>query len=230
MDKTKLKVELRNETGKEANRKFRKEGMIPGVLYSPHDKENLLLKIKSEGLSKLLIEKKHSLINLEIDDGKKKNKRLAMIKDFQYNSLKKRILHIDFYGVTLKEKITMLINVELFGESIGAKEGGILEHELREIEVECLPTDVPSAYKVDITQLQIGDNITVGDIEVSEGVKILTEAEQVIASVKHPTKEEEKVEEEVEGEEAEETEDGKETADKTSSETKEDKDKQESKR
>jgi len=230
MDKTKLKVELRNETGKEANRKFRKEGMIPGVLYSPHDKENLLLKIKSEGLSKLLIEKKHSLINLEIDDGKKKNKRLAMIKDFQYNSLKKRILHIDFYGVTLKEKIIMLINVELFGESIGAKEGGILEHELREIEVECLPTDVPSAYKVDITQLQIGDNITVGDIEVSEGVKILTEAEQVIASVKHPTKEEEKVEEEVEGEEAEETEDGKETADKTSSETKEDKDKQESKR
>jgi len=230
MDKTKLKVELRNETGKEANRKFRKEGMIPGVLYSPHDKENLLLKIKSEGLSKLLIEKKHSLINLEIDDGKKKNKRLAMIKDFQYNSLKKRIVHIDFYGVTLKEKIIMLINVELFGESIGAKEGGILEHELREIEVECLPTDVPSAYKVDITQLQIGDNITVGDIEISKGVKILTEAEQVIASVKHPTKEEEKVEEEVEGEEAEETEDGKETADKTSSETKEDKDKQESKR
>jgi len=230
MDKTKLKVELRNETGKEANRKFRKEGMIPGVLYSPHDKENLLLKIKSEGLSKLLIEKKHSLINLEINDGNKKNKRLAMIKDFQYNSLKKRIVHIDFYGVTLKEKIIMLINVELFGESIGAKEGGILEHELREIEVECLPTDVPSAYKVDITQLQIGDNITVGDIEVSEGVKILTEAEQVIASVKHPTKEEEKVEEEVEGEEAEETEDGKETADKTSSETKEDKDKQESKR
>lgn len=230
MDKTKLKVELRNETGKEANRKFRKEGMIPGVLYSPHDKENLLLKIKSEGLSKLLIEKKHSLINLEINDGNKKNKRLAMIKDFQYNSLKKRIVHIDFYGVTLKEKITMLINVELVGESIGAKEGGILEHELREIEVECLPTDVPSAYKVDITQLQIGDNITVGDIEVSEGVKILTEAEQVIASVKHPTKEEEKVEEEVEGEEAEETEDGKETADKTSSETKEDKDKQESKR
>jgi large subunit ribosomal protein L25 len=230
MDKTKLKVELRNETGKEANRKFRKEGMIPGVLYSPHDKENLLLKIKSEGLSKLLIEKKHSLINLEIDDGKKKNKRLAMIKDFQYNSLKKRILHIDFYGVTLKEKITMLINVELFGESIGAKEGGILEHELREIEVECLPTDVPSAYKVDITQLQIGDNITVGDIEVSKGVKILTEAEQVIASVKHPTKEEEVVEEEVEGEEAEETEDGKATTDKTSSETKEDKDKQESKR
>ena len=230
MDKTKLKVELRNETGKEANRKFRKEGIIPGVLYSPHDKENLLLKIKSEGLSKLLIEKKHSLINLEINDGNKKNKRLAMIKDFQYNSLKKRIVHIDFYGVTLKEKIIMLINVELFGESIGAKEGGILEHELREIEVECLPTDVPSAYKVDITQLQIGDNITVGDIEVSKGVKILTEAEQVIASVKHPTKEEEKVEEEVEGEEAEETEDGKETADKTSSETKEDKDKQESKR
>jgi len=223
MDKTKLKVELRDETGKEANRKFRKEGMIPAVLYSPHDKKNLLLKIKTEGLSKLLIEKKHSLISLEIDDGKKINNRLAMIKDFQYNSLKRRIFHIDFYGVTLKEKLTMRINIELIGEPIGAKEGGILENELREIEIECLPTDVPTAYQVDITHLKIGDNFTVGDIEVLKGVKILTEVDQVIASVKHPVKEEVVAEETEEIEEDEVKQDDKASKDKPSPENKDDK-------
>jgi len=223
MEKIKLKAELRNETGKGSNRKFRKEGIIPGVLYSPHDKNNLLLKIREGALSKLLSEKKHSLINLEIDDGKKKNKRLVLMKDFQYDSLKKRILHIDFYGVTLKEKLTMQVNVELVGESIGVKEGGILEFELREIEIECLPSNVPNTLTADITNLKIGDHFSVGEIAVPEGVKILTDADRVIASMAPPTKIEEKVEEveeeaveEKEGEEKAETE-------KPSSETQEEK-------
>ena len=220
MEKTKLKVVLRNETGKEANRKFRKEGMVPGVLYSPHDKSNLLLKIKREELTKLLTDNKRGLLNLEIDDGKKKSKRLAMVKDFQYNSLKKQLVHIDFYGVTLKEKLTMRINVELFGESIGVKEGGILEFDLREVEVECLPSDVPGSFKLDISDLKIGDHLSVKDIEIPEGIKMLTESEKLIVSVSHPTKQEVEAEEE---EEAEETQEEKEEAEKTSSETKEDK-------
>jgi len=220
MEKTKLKVVLRNETGKEANRKFRKEGMVPGVLYSPHDKSNLLLKIKREELTKLLTDNKRGLLNLEIDDGKKKSKRLAMVKDFQYNSLKKQLVHIDFYGVTLKEKLTMRINVELFGESIGVKEGGILEFDLREVEVECLPSDVPGSFKLDISDLKIGDHLSVKDIEIPEGIKMLTESDKLIVSVSHPTKQEVEAEEE---EEAEETQEEKEEAEKTSSETKEDK-------
>jgi len=220
MEKTKLKVALRNETGKEANRKFRKEGMVPGVLYSPHDKSNLLLKIKREELTKLLTDNKRGLLNLEIDDGKKKSKRLAMVKDFQYNSLKKQLVHIDFYGVTLKEKLTMRINVELFGESIGVKEGGILEFDLREVEVECLPSDVPGSFKLDISDLKIGDHLSVKDIEIPEGIKMLTESDKLIVSVSHPTKQEVEAEEE---EEAEETQEEKEEAEKTSSETKEDK-------
>ena len=222
MDKTKLKVALRNETGKGANRKFRKEGMIPGILYSPHDKSNLLLKIKREELTKLLTDNKRGLLNLEIDDGKKKSKRLAMVKDFQYNSLKKQLVHIDFYGVTLKEKLTMRINVELFGESIGVEEGGILEFDLREIEVECLPSDVPSSFKLDISDLKIGDHLSVKDIEIPEGIKMLTESDKLIASISHPTKQEVEAEEEEE-EETEETQEEKEETEKTSSETKEDK-------
>lgn len=198
MEKRKLKVELRNETGKGANRRFRKEGIVTGVLYSPHDKDNLLLKMKRDDLRRSLTDKRHGLVNLEIDDGKKKNKRLVMIKDFQYNSLKKQFLHVDFYGVTLKEKITMKINVELTGESIGVEEGGILEFELREIEIECLPSNIPDTFKVDITNLEVGDHYSVGDIDVSEEVKILTDLDRTIASVVPPMKEEEVVEEEEE--------------------------------
>ena len=207
MNKPKLRVELRDKVGKEINKKFRREGIVPGVLYSPHDKENLLFKIKTIDLSKVLSAKAHGLIDLEINDGETKVSRLAIIKDVQYNWLKKQIVHVDFYGVTLKEKLTLEVDIELFGEPIGIKDGGILQVELRKVEIECLPSHMPDSFKVDVSSLEVGDHISVGDIEVSEGVKMLTELDRIVAAVVHPTKieeveeEEEKLEEEVEEEE-----------------------------
>jgi len=209
--KPKLKVELRDNIGKESSKKYRREGIVPGVLYSPHDKENLVLKVKNDGLLKLLSAKSHKLIDLEINDGKEKIKRLAVIKDLQYNSLKRQIVHVDFYGVTLKEKLTLEIDIELIGEPIGVEEGGILQVELRKIEIECLPSQVPGSLKVDLSKLKVGDHISVGDMEIPEGVEVLTELDRVVAAVVLPTKIEEVVEEEeevvvegVEGEEGEE--------------------------
>jgi len=207
MEKTKLRVELRSDKGKEVNKKFRREGIIPGVLYSPHDKKNLLLKVKNENLSKLIYHKRHGIINLEINDGEKKSDRLAIIKDIQYNSLKKQIVHIDFYGVTLKEKLTMEVGIELVGEPVGAKEGGILELELREVEIECLPSQIPESIKADISHLKINDHLTAGELDLPKGVELLTEPDRIIASVHPPTKIEEVAkEEEVEEEVAEEAE------------------------
>ncbi|MEA2086655.1 MAG: 50S ribosomal protein L25 [Candidatus Caldatribacteriota bacterium] len=205
MKRPKLKVELRDNTGKEVNKKLRKEGIVPGVLYSPHDKENSVLKVKNNELSKLLSAKSHGLIDLEIDDGKEKVNRLAVIKDVQYNWLKKQIIHVDFYGVTLKEKLTLEVDIELIGEPIGVKEGGILQVELRKVEIECLPSQVPDSFKADLSSLNVGDHIAVGDVEIPEGVEVLTDADRIIASVVLPTKIEEVVEEEeevAEGEEA----------------------------
>jgi len=205
--KPKLKVELRDKVGKEINKKFRREGVVPGVLYSPHDKENLLFKVKKIDLSKILSAKAHGLIDLEINDGETKVSRLAIIKDVQYNWLKKQVVHVDFYGVTLKEKLTLEVDIELLGEPIGIKDGGILQVELRKVEIECLPSHMPDSFKVDVSSLEVGDHISVGDIEVSEGVKMLTELDRIVAAVVHPTKieeveeEEEEVEEEVEEEE-----------------------------
>ena len=204
MEKPKLKVELRDNTGKEINKKYRREGIIPGVLYSPHDKENLVLKVKNNELSKLLSAKSHKLIDLEINDGKEKIKRLVVIKDLQYNSLKRQIVHVDFYGVTLKEKLTLEIDIELIGEPIGVEEGGILQVELRKVEIECLPSKVPDSFKVDLSSLKVGEHISVGDMEIPEGVEILTELDRVVAAVVAPAKIEEVVEEGeevVEGEE-----------------------------
>jgi len=198
--KPKLKVELRDNTGKEINKKLRKEGIVPGVLYSPHDKENLVLKVNNAELSKLLYTKSHGLIDLEIDDGEKKVSRLAVIKNLQYNSLKKQIVHVDFYGVTLKEKLTLEVDIELIGEPIGVEEGGILQVELRKVEIECLPSQVPESFKVDLSSLKVGEHISIGDMEIPEGVEVLTNPDRIVASVVLPTKIEEVVEEE-EGEE-----------------------------
>jgi large subunit ribosomal protein L25 len=211
--KPKMKAELRDSTGKESSKKYRREGIVPGVLYSPHDKENLVLKVKNDELLKLLSAKSHGLIDLEINDGKEKVSRLAVIKDLQYNSLKKQIVHVDFYGVTLKEKLTLEVNIELIGEPIGVEEGGILQVELRKVEIECLPSQMPESFKVDLSSLKVGDHISVGDMEIPEGVEVLTELDRVIAAVVLPAKIEEVVEEEeevvegvegVEGEEGEE--------------------------
>jgi len=210
--KPKLKVELRDNTGKEINKKLRKEGTIPGVLYSPHDKENLILKVNNIELSKLLSGKSHGLIDLEVDDGEKKVKRLAVVKDVQYNSLKKQIVHVDFYGVTLKEKLTLEVDIELIGEPIGVEEGGILQAELRKVEIECLPSQVPESLKVNLSSLNVNEHISVGDIEVPEGVEILTAPDRIVAAVVLPTKIEEVVEEEEEVAEGAEGEEGEEKA------------------
>ena len=203
MKKPKLKVELRDTVGKEINKKYRREGIVPGVLYSPHDKENLLFKIGAIDLSKILSAKSHGLIDLEIDNGKEKVSRLAIIKDVQYNSLKKQIIHVDFYGVTLKEKLTLEVDIELVGAPIGVKDGGILQVELRKVEIECLPSDVPDSIKVDISNLKIGDHISVGEMAVPEGVKALTELDRIVVAVVPPAKVEEVVEEAEEVAEAE---------------------------
>lgn len=223
MKKPKLKVELRDNVGKEINKKYRREGIVPGVLYSPHDKENLLFKVEAIDLSKLLSAKSHGLIDLEIDDGKEKVSRLAIIKDVQYNSLKKQIIHVDFYGVTLKEKLTTEVDIELIGESIGVKDGGILQVELRKVEIECLPSDVPDSIIVDISNLKVGDHVSVGSMEIPEGVKALTELDRIVVAVVPPAKIEEVVEEgeeEIEGEEAKEEEKAEIKQETSSSDTK----------
>ncbi len=201
MKRLKLVVETREGKGKEINKKLRKTGYVPGVFYSAHDKDTMLLKIPEKELHQFLSDKKHShgIIDLKIKSSSAKDTtKLAVIKDFQYDSIKRRINHFDFFGVTMKEKITLQVPFTFEGEPKGIKEGGILDISLREVEVECLPIDAPEAIIIDLSQLGFNDVLSLSDIEMPKDVKVLTELDRTIASVVAPSKEEEVVEEEEE--------------------------------
>lgn len=208
MKRIELEVETREKSGKEESKRLRRTGYVPGILYSPRDRNNILLKIPEKELFRFLSDKKHShgIIDLKIKTDKaKETTRLAVIKDFQYDSLRKKINHFDFYGVSMTEKVTLVIPLILEGEPKGVKDGGILDISLREIEVECLPADDPGAITIDISEMGFNDVITLQDIVLPKEVKLITDIDRTIASVVPPTKVEEEVAEEEEGEAAEET-------------------------
>ena len=189
MKRMQLLVETREKTGKEENKRLRKAGYVPGIFYSPHYKNNLLLKIPEKELFRFLSDKKHAhgIIDLKIKtDDDKEVTRLALIKDFQYNSLQRKINHFDFYGVTMKEKVTLEVPIILEGEPKGVKEGGILDISLREVAIECLPADAPQAFTVDISEMGFNDVITLEDVVLPEDVKLLTDITRTVASVIAP--------------------------------------------
>ncbi len=194
MKRIQLQVETREKGGKEESKKLRKIGYVPGIFYSPRDKNNILLKISEKELFRFLADKKHAhgIIDLKIKtDEKGTVTRLAVMKDCQYDSLQKKINHFDFYGVTMKEKVTLQVPLVLEGEPQGVKEGGILDISLREVEIECLPADAPEAITIDVSALGFNDVITLQDIVLPKGVKLLTDINRTVASVVAPTKEEE---------------------------------------
>jgi large subunit ribosomal protein L25 len=124
-----------------------------------------------------------------------------MLKDIQRHRIRGDVLHLDFYAVDLEQKLTATVPVLLVGESPGVKEGGILQQQTREIEVRCLPTEIPQGIELDISSLGIGDSATVADIVIPEEIEVLTPDTEVVVSILAP-----RLEEEVEDLEAEETE------------------------
>jgi large subunit ribosomal protein L25 len=125
----------------------------------------------------------------------------VLIRELQRDPVSSQILHCDFFAVRLQEKVEVSIPVHIEGEPVGVKlQGGILESQLREIEVSCLPLSIPERIDVDVSELEIGDSIHVADLSFPEGVEVLGEAEQVVVHVVAPRVEEEKAVEE--GEEA----------------------------
>jgi len=196
-----LAAEKREATGKGSNRELRRNERVPGVYYF-HGEEPVPLSVDDSEL-RGAIHSESNLIDLDVPG---KTKSTCVIREIQWDPIKGHPLHVDFMGIDLKEKVTVTIPIHLIGPSEGEKLGGILQHILREISIECLPGDIPDNLEVDITSLQIGDGVSIGDISL-EKVKILHDETQAIAIVRQPTlatEEEEEVEEGVEGEEAEE--------------------------
>ena len=203
MEQINLNVRIRKTTGNSPARALRREGRIPAVLYGPKT-EPILLSVDSKEFEQIV--KKSTigsvLLNLLIQNGDTKS-RPAMVKELQTHPVTQRFLHVDFYEIDMQRRIRVMVPVVIKGKAKGVEEGGLLQITSREIEVLCLPTEIPEAFEVDVTNLDIGDAIHSGDIQATGNVEIIEEADVTVVSVLAPKVEVEAVAEVVEGEEAE---------------------------
>ena len=202
MAEKKLMANLRDGGGKGSARKIRAQGLVPAILYG-HGMEPVKVAIDDRDLYHVLHTEAGANVLVDLQIGK--DRHLAMPREIQRDHIRGRFLHVDFLVVRRDEKITVDVPVHLVGESHGVKEGGVVEHHLWDLKVECLPTNVPQSVEADITRLGIGDSLSVADIRIPGNVTVLTPSEETIVSVVPPPilKIEEEVAEAVEGEEAE---------------------------
>ena len=207
MAETSLKVEKREIIDKKETKKIRKNGGVPGIYYF-HGQDSIPLSADEKEL-KRIIQSDVNIIDLSFSD---KKKAKCVIRDIQWDVITGNPIHIDFLGIKMTEKVTLNIPIYITGTSTGVKNaGGILQNLLREISIECLPADIPERFEVDVTSLDIGGSIQVGNLKI-DNVTILTDPEQSVVSVTHPTiikeptPEEEITEPEVIGAKKEETE------------------------
>jgi len=203
MEKVLLDAELREELGKGKVKALRRSGFIPAVIYKHGDKA-VSLKLAKKDFIKTLHTKagENVLITLQISKdkaAKKASSKTVLIKDIQLDPVKDEVIHVDFNEISLTEKIKVKVPIADKGEAIGVKrDEGVLEHILWEVEVECLPTQIPERLEVNVANLEIGQDIFIKDIPVPEGAKILADPESIVISVK-PPKEELVIEEPAEG-------------------------------
>ncbi len=192
MAQLKISVQERSQIGGNHPRRLRRRGLIPAVLYG--GAENSVALALDSGRMKKEVNLLHEnqIVALEIEGGEKARSRSAIIKDIQFDHISGALLHIDFQQISLDEKLIATVAVEAIGDAIGVtRDGGILEHILREIDIRCLPADIPETIEVDVSALEIGDTIHVGDIQLKEGLEVLTEPDISIFTVAAPITEEE---------------------------------------
>ncbi|MFA4993538.1 MAG: 50S ribosomal protein L25 [Candidatus Omnitrophota bacterium] len=192
MEEIFLEAELRETKGSAKARELRNSGYLPSVVYS-HGKDALPIKFSKSALLKLVHQHhlESVIINLKIKDDKKEKGRPCLVKEIQYDPVSEAIIHLDFNEISLTEAIKVNVSIEVKGESIGVKqEGGSLEHILWEVEVECLPTNIPKNIEVDVSALKMGEAIHVKDIVFPAGVKPLNDPAAIVLHVAAPMKEE----------------------------------------
>ena len=198
MEELKLKAVKRSKTGSADSNRLRKEDFVPAIVYGRD--MSLSLKIKKGDLLEL---KRHHfsenlMINMSIEG---ENEPIyVLIKDLQYSPITGEAIHIDFKKISMEEEVSVKVPLEVRGEAKGIKEGGALEHHLWELEIRCLPRDIPSVIEVDVSELSMGESIHVSDLSLAKELKVLTDSSAVIVNVSAPMAEEVVEEGAVEGE------------------------------
>jgi len=176
-----LNAITREEFGKKFVKRMRREEKIPGIYYS-HKEKNIPLLFELKNIQQIL-GKEIGLFDLKVDNKKTKK---CIIREIQFDPVSRKLLHLDVMGVKLTEKITVNIPIHLIGDALGVKEqGGILNQTLYELEVSCLPLDLPDHVDVNVSSMKVGDTVHVKDIKI-DNVEILNEPEVVVVGIAIP--------------------------------------------
>lgn len=192
MESINLSAQRRERASKGDLRVMRNQGETPAVLYGK-EVGNIIIQVPTKELENIIANHSisSSLISLNVEQ---EEPYMVMCRELQRDPLRGDLLHADFLQVVLTEELETEVPIVLVGEAPGVKEGGILQHMLRSVTVSCLPTNMPDRLEADISGLNMGEQIAVGDLEAPEGVQITSEPNSVIALVVAPTIEEEEEE------------------------------------
>jgi large subunit ribosomal protein L25 len=197
MEQKTLTAHSRKVFGSADSRRQRRNGKIPAVIYGHGEPKGLLIDAH-EFNTKFMTVSESTIINLQVDG----DSRDVLIRDYQEDTVSGAITHVDFYEIERGKALRTNVGLRLTGAAVGIREGGILESFVHELEVECLPKDLPASIDVDITDLEIGHSIHIRDISIPPGVQILNSQDQVICTIAHKRVEVEEVPEGLEEEEA----------------------------
>lgn len=197
MEQKTLTANSRKVFGSADSRRQRRNGKIPAVIYGHGEPVGLLIDAH-EFNTKFITVSESTIINLQLDG----NNHDVLIRDYQEDTVSGAITHVDFYEIERGKALRTNVGLRLTGTAVGIREGGILESFVHELEVECLPKDLPGSIDLDITDLELGNSLHVRDLDVPAGVQILNSPDQVVCTVAHKRAEVEEVPEGLEEEEA----------------------------
>lgn len=206
MEILELKAEIREAKGKNRVNKLRNQGKLPANVYG-HDAETRSLSIDAREFLNVTRSGAgtHVILRLLIDGAQVP---AVIVKEIQRHPTRDELVHVDFFSVALNEKITAAVPVNIVGDSIGVREGGILQHGVWEVQIEALPTDLPDHIDVDVSDLGTGQSIHAGEISLPGNLAMMSPAEEVVVSILAPVKAEAEAEEAGVAEAAPEAEEG----------------------
>jgi len=183
-----IKAEKRDASGKNVARRIRREGNVPAILYGP-DVENVPLALSKRDIFDIL--KTETGANTIFQVAFEKDKLEVMIKDYQQDVTTDELLHVDLFRISMEQEIRVSVPIVLTGDAVGVKaEGGFVESATREVEVECLPKDIPENIEVDISALHLNQSLKIEDLALVEGVKVLSDPQAMIVLIQAPSVEE----------------------------------------
>lgn len=181
MEKKALEAQTRTRFGKSGRNILKGERKVPGVFYSTHS-ETISIETTENAIKPFVFTSKNYVIQLSID-GKKDIE--CIVKDVQFDPVTDRVIHFDLFGLTSGEKISLEIPLVFTGASAGVREGGLLQESLHKLNIECLPSNIPSVLEVDVTNLKLGKSILVSDLKY-DNISILNPQDTVVVSVVVP--------------------------------------------